>query len=71
MITLNVTECARSAREESNVDVSFTVMIVKIYITNYAYQNTTRNTFQFRKMVTLFSVTAVTKKKIQTTVQTN
>jgi hypothetical protein len=63
MITLNVIQCATFAREESNVDVSFTVIIVKIYITNYAYQNTTRNTFQLRKMVTLFSVTAVTKKK--------
>jgi hypothetical protein len=57
------------AREESNVDVSFVVMIVKIYIMNYAYQTTTKNTFQFQKMVTLFSVTAATKKKIQTTVQ--
>jgi hypothetical protein len=40
-----------------------------IYIMNYSCQNTTRNTFQFRKMVTLFSVIAATKKKIQTSVQ--
>jgi hypothetical protein len=51
MVTLNIIQCAREA---SNVDVSCVVMIFKIYIKNYAYQNTTRNTFQFWKMVTLF-----------------
>jgi hypothetical protein len=70
MITLDVIQCATFAREESNVDVSFAAMIVNNYTTNYAYQNNTRNTFQFQKMVTLFCVTAPTKKKIQTTVQT-
>jgi hypothetical protein len=66
MIMLNVIQCTTFAREGSNMDVSFDMMIVKIYITNYVYQNTTRNTFQFQKI----SVTAATKKKIQTTVHT-
>jgi hypothetical protein len=54
MIMLNVIQYATFAREETNVYVSLVVMTVNIYIMNYADQNTTRNTFQFRKMVTLF-----------------
>jgi hypothetical protein len=63
MTTLDAIQCTTFAREESNVDMSFAVMIVKIYITNYAHQNNTRNSFQFWNMVTLLCVTAATEKK--------
>jgi hypothetical protein len=38
-------------------------MKVKIWVINYAYQNITRNTFEFWKIVSTFSVKAGTKKK--------
>jgi hypothetical protein len=38
-------------------------MKVKICVINYAYQNITRNTFEFWKIVSTFSVKAGTKKK--------
>jgi hypothetical protein len=38
-------------------------MKVKICVINYAYQNITRNTFEFWKIVSTFSVIAGTKKK--------
>jgi hypothetical protein len=52
-------QCAILAKQKSNMDVSF-VPVSKICITNFAKQNTTRNLFQFWKMVTLQSVTAAT-----------
>jgi hypothetical protein len=38
-------------------------MKVKVWVINYAYQNITRNTFEFWKIVSTFSVQAGTKKK--------
>jgi hypothetical protein len=38
-------------------------MKVKIWVINYAYQNITRNTCEFWKIVSTFSVKAGTKKK--------
>jgi hypothetical protein len=38
-------------------------MKVKICVINYAYQNITRNTFEFWKIVSTLSVKAGTKKK--------
>jgi hypothetical protein len=38
-------------------------MKVKICYINYAYQNITRNTFEFLKIMSTFSVKAGTKKK--------
>jgi hypothetical protein len=38
-------------------------MKVNIWVINYAYQNITRNTFEFWTIVSTFSVKAGTKKK--------
>jgi hypothetical protein len=63
--------CAVSARESSNMAMSFVVRTVKIFNMDYAYQDITRIIFQIQKMVTLLSVTPATKKTIQTIAQTN
>jgi hypothetical protein len=59
---LNVIQCAIIA-EEYKLDATFVVMKVKICVINYAYQNITRNTFEFWKIVSTFSVNAGTKMK--------
>lgn len=61
---LNVIHFVKSAREKSDMDVSFIAVIVKICIMNYAYQNTTRNTILFEKIMTFFCVTAAAKENI-------
>jgi hypothetical protein len=59
---LNVIQCAIFA-EEYKLDARFVVMKVTICYVNYAYQNITRNTFEFWKRVSTFSVKAGTKMK--------
>jgi hypothetical protein len=44
------------------LDARFVVIKDKICYINYAYQNITRNTFEFWKIVSTFSVKAGTKK---------
>jgi hypothetical protein len=54
---LTVIQCAIIA-EEYKLDARFVVMKDKICVINYAYQNITRHTFQFWKIVSNFSVKA-------------
>jgi hypothetical protein len=59
---LNAIQCAIFV-EEQKLDARFVVMKLKLCVINYACQNITRNTSEFWKTVSTFSVKAVTKTK--------
>jgi hypothetical protein len=70
MRKLSANHCAIPAREERNMATTCVVMTTNICVTNQAYQDITRITFQIQKMLALLLETPAAKKTIQATTQT-